>query len=85
MDEVQYFHVELPDHDAVWAENVLSETFVDDGSRGMFHNAESYAAMYPRAEPSSPVFFAPRLESGAALDAIRAQVRGRAPTTAIAA
>ena len=73
---VRYFHIELPGHDAVWAEGVLSETFVDDESRNVFHNADSFAAMYPDAVKAAPVFFAPRLHSGPALDAIRARLCG---------
>lgn len=70
--DVTYIHVELPDHDAIWAENAASETFVDDGSRATFHNAGSFADLYPDAEPvSEPVFCAPRVQDGPELDAIR--------------
>ena len=30
------------------AEGALSETFIDDDSRGMFHNAHEYRVLYPR-------------------------------------
>ena len=29
------------------AEGALSESFIDDDSRGMFHNAHEYAMLYP--------------------------------------
>ncbi len=31
------------------AEGALSETFIDDDSRGMFHNAHEYRVLYPGA------------------------------------
>ena len=35
-----YFHIELDSHDAAFAEGAPSETFMDDGSRGMVPNAQ---------------------------------------------
>ena len=49
VDDVEYFHIELDTHDVILAEGALSETFVDDDSRAMFHNAHEYAALYPEA------------------------------------
>ena len=49
VDEVEYFHIELDTHDVIIAEGALSETFVDDDSRGMFHNAHEYRALYPES------------------------------------
>ena len=69
--DVTYIHVELPDHDAIWAENAASETFVDDSNRGMFHNAASYADMYPDVVAAEPMFCAARVDSGTVLEAIR--------------
>ena len=45
VEEVEYFHIELDSHDVIVAEGSLSETFVDDRSRGMFHNAHEYDAL----------------------------------------
>ena len=67
---VSYFHVELPGHHAIWAENAASESFANDGSRGMFHNADTFAVMYPGAADEAPVFCAPRITEGEALNAI---------------
>ena len=67
-DQVDYVHLELEQHDAVLAEGAASETFVDDGSRAMFHNLAETAA--PSA-PASVAFCAPRVDSGHELDAIR--------------
>ena len=47
VDKVEYFHIELDTHDVIIAEGALSESFIDDDSRGMFHNAHEYRALYP--------------------------------------
>ena len=41
LEEVGYWHVELDSHDILLAEGAWSESFVDDDSRGMFHNQGS--------------------------------------------
>ncbi len=68
---VEYFHVELAEHSILLAEGAASESFLDDDSRGMFHNAAEYAAMYPDAPHSPACWCAPRVDHGYALDAIR--------------
>lgn len=70
LDRVDYFHVELASHDVLLAEGAPSETFLDDDSRGVFHNAAEFAALYPDARPPAG-YCAPRVEQGAALEAIR--------------
>ena len=45
VNEVEYFHIELETHDVIFAEGAPSESFVDDGSRAMFHNAHLYRDM----------------------------------------
>jgi Hint domain len=78
VDAVEYVHVELDTHDVIIAEGALSETFVDDDSRGMFHNAHEYGALYPDA-PREPLrYCAPRLDSGYEVEAIRRRLAGRA-------
>ena len=65
---VDYLHIELASHNVVWAENAASETFVDDDSRGTFHNAAEYAG----PESSGPMaYYAPRVSQGFQLEAIR--------------
>ncbi len=49
VDEVDYFHLELDSHDLILAEGAWAESFVDDDSRGMFHNAAEYGALYLEA------------------------------------
>ena len=44
-ERVSYFHIELETHDVIFAEGAPSETFIDDNSRGMFHNAHEFALL----------------------------------------
>ena len=70
VERVDYYHVELDSHDVLLAEGAPSESFMDDDSRGMFHNAHEFAMLYPDA--TSPAgFCAPRVEQGAQLEVIR--------------
>jgi hypothetical protein len=70
-DSVDYFHLELDSHDVILAEGAPSETFIDDDSRGMFHNAHTYAELYPDAPATPALYCAPRIESGFRLETIR--------------
>ena len=70
LERVDYFHVELRSHDVILAEGAASETFLDDDSRGMFHNATEFATLYPQA-PEPGRSCAPKVDSGYALEAIR--------------
>ncbi len=78
VEQVEYFHLELDTHDVILAEGAASETFVDDDSRGMFHNAAEYRALYPDAQAHPALFCAPRVEDGAALEVVRRRLAGRA-------
>jgi hypothetical protein len=69
-----YWHIELETHDVLLAEGAPSETFVDDNSRGMFHNAATYWAAHPEDAGREAVYCAPRLDSGYELAAIRARL-----------
>jgi hypothetical protein len=60
-DAVEYVHIELHDHDAVLAEGVAAETFVDDDSRTMFDNVSEYYDLYGLAD-SRRGYSVPRLE-----------------------
>ncbi len=68
-DRVDYVHIELDSHDVILAEGAASETFLDDDSRAMFHNAAEYTALYGEADTQSR-FCAPRIEHGFALQAV---------------
>ena len=84
LDRVDYFHIELEDHDVILAEGAPSETFIDDASRGMFHNAADYLQLFPGA-PKATGFCAPRVESGCELEAIRTRLKTRSKLHVVAA
>lgn len=75
-DMVSYYNIELETHDCVLAEGLWSETYADcAGQRASFHNAASYAALYPaRPAPAEPELCAPRPRSGPAFNAILARI-----------
>ena len=77
-DKVDYFHIELDTHDVIIAEGALAESFVDDDSRGIFHNAHDYPALYPEAVAGTAQYCAPRLEHGYEVEAIRQRIALRA-------
>jgi len=78
VEKVEYFHIELDSHDVIIAEGALSETFVDDDSRGMFHNAREYALHYPEEQHQDVRYCAPRSDSGYAIEAARQRIEARA-------
>jgi glycosyltransferase involved in cell wall biosynthesis len=79
VERVDYFHIELDTHDVILAEGALSESFVDDDSRGIFQNAHEFAALYPDIPATGPGrYCAPRVAFGAQLEAARRRVAHRA-------
>ena len=77
-DKVEYFHIELDSHDAIFAEGAPSESFIDDDSRSMFHNAHEYHALYPDAAASAYAqYCAPRLEQGCEIEDVRQAIAQR--------
>jgi len=78
VEKVEYFHIELDAHDVIIAEGSLSESFIDDDSRGMFHNAHEYLALYPDVPALPARYCAPRREDGYEVEAARARIDKRA-------
>jgi hypothetical protein len=78
VEAVHYIHLELTRHSVIWAEGAASESFVDDNSRGMFHNAYEFAALYPGRQRIPTVYCAARVEDGDRLMAIKAEIDYRA-------
>ncbi|RZJ89792.1 MAG: Hint domain-containing protein, partial [Brevundimonas sp.] len=85
VDEVTYWHIELDSHDVLIAEGAASESFVDDNSRAMFHNAAEFAALYPDSEQQPAVYCAPRVQDGHALHAVWTRLARRAGIAVVAA
>ena len=79
IEKVEYFHIELDTHDVIIADGAPSETFLDDDSRCMFHNAGEFRTLYPEElEPVFAHYCAPRLEDGYEVEAVRQRLRLRA-------
>jgi len=78
VEQVDYFHIELETHDVIIAEGALSETFVDDDSRGMFHNVHEFDELYPDAVREPARYYAQRLEGGYEVEAVRRRIALRA-------
>ena len=72
VDAVHYLHVELARHDVILAEGAPAETFLDDNTRWMFHNAAEYTG-----PDTSGECCAPRVESGHSLEAVRRRIDRR--------
>jgi glycosyltransferase involved in cell wall biosynthesis len=77
--EIRYVHLEFETHDVIIAEGALSESFIDDASRGIFDNAAEYAALYPEAPRGPATYCAPRIEDGADLQRVRTTIAARTP------
>jgi hypothetical protein len=79
VDRVEYFHIELDTHDVIIAEGALAESFIDDDSRGLFHNAHEYRVRYPAAATATIArYCARRLDEGYEVEAIRQRLAVRA-------
>jgi len=70
---VEYYHIELADHDVLFAEGAPAETYHDDGNRAQFHNTRPGSA----AAAARPTF-APLLSSGDVVDRVWAALYQRA-------
>ena len=71
---VEYFHIELDEHDVLLAEGAPSESFVDDDNRGMFHNAAEWSASNLNHGHRPAEYCARRVEHGYELEAIRCRL-----------
>ena len=77
-ERVDYFHIELDTHDVIVAEGALSETFIDDDSRGIFHNVHEYETLYADEDAAPAHYCAPRLNEGYEVEAVRQRLMLRA-------
>jgi hypothetical protein len=70
---LDYFHIELEDHDAVLAEGAGAETFGGDNRSG-FDNAAEYESLYG-ATPVVPRSFAPLASLNGGRQELRSRLR----------
>lgn len=65
VDSVTYYHIELDNHEVIFAENCPAESFMGEVFRAQFHNAATYPQLYPgAAAPASSCL--PRSDGSAA-------------------
>jgi hypothetical protein len=63
----------------IFAEGAAAESFADDDSRMLFHNADEYRRLYPAKQSVDHVeFCAPRVEFGYELDTLQRGLAARA-------
>jgi hypothetical protein len=76
VERVEYFHIELEEHDIILAENCPAESFLDLELRAQFQNVAEFHALYPDAV--SGAFALPRVDGGFVLQAIHRKLAVRA-------
>ncbi|CAG4909136.1 unnamed protein product, partial [Acidocella sp. C78] len=77
---VTYYHVELPAHAILLAENMPAESYLDTGNRQAFENGGAAIALHPEfAQPlREAASCAPFAEHGAFVEQVRMQILRRA-------
>jgi hypothetical protein len=56
----------------------MSESFVDDDSRGIFHDAHQFHALYPEQLKEPPRYCAPRVDNGYEFERAIRKIEARA-------
>ena len=78
--QVTYFHIELDDHEVIFAEGLATESYLDTGNRPDFANGGPSLALYPdlSAITWETASCAPLVLAGPRLEAARARLADRA-------
>jgi hypothetical protein len=81
VDSVTYYHVELGEHDVLLAEGLPAESYLENGDRGAFDNADGPVSLHPDFTSRRWEAFgcAPMVVTGAKLEAVTARIRARIP------
>jgi hypothetical protein len=61
---MDYYHIELENHNVIYAEGVPAETYIDAGNRLSFDNVASYYRIYPFRSTHRLRLFAPGPDGG---------------------
>jgi hypothetical protein len=79
---VEYWHVELDDHDIILAESLPAESYLDTGNRaGFFNNGGAYLEAHPDFKPKHwAETCVPLVFEGAILQNVKARLLARAQT-----
>ena len=86
MDQVTYYHIELPQHDVLLAEGMPAESYLDTGDRSRFANGGGPIMLHPDFLTRSldvarfweAYGCAPLIVTGPSLTAVRQRVNARA-------
>jgi type VI protein secretion system component Hcp len=78
VDSVTYIHIELADHEVIFADGCPAESFIDDNCRNQFQNAAEFHALYPDRDFAHGGLCLPRVEDGFHLQAIQRRLAARA-------
>jgi collagen type I alpha len=86
VDAVIYYHVELPRHDAILAEGLAAESYLDTGGRAQFANGGEVIRLLPDFSARGPNIaalweaygFAPLVVCGPIVDSVRTRLWRRA-------
>jgi hypothetical protein len=73
-----YIHLELDEHEVIFAEGCPAETFIDEDFRNQFQNVAEFQALYPEHRFRTCQSCLPRVEEGFQLQAIRRRLAARA-------
>ena len=81
VDAVTYYHIELGEHDVLNADGMPAESYLEDGARGAFDNADGTITSQPDYARRQREAYgcAPLVMTGPRLDAVVARVMARAP------
>jgi len=80
VDQVAYYHVELPRHDVLLAQGLPAESYLDTGSRCNFANGGGAVRLYPdfSVQMWEACGYAPLIVAGEMLDNARQRIKARA-------
>lgn len=79
VNDITYYHLELPRHGILFAESTPAESYLDTGHRGAFDNDDSVLITHPAtaAQRRETEACAPLCHFGPQLDTIRARIAAR--------
>ena len=79
-DRVQYFHVELEQHDVLYAEGLTVESYLDTGGRAAFESGTAALELHPDFGPALREAYgcAPLMVVGELIDRVRMRLARRA-------
>jgi hypothetical protein len=84
VERITYWHIELPTHDVILANDLPTESYLDTGNRSAFANGGASVALFP---DFAPLLWAgrgafPLVVTGPVLQKVRRRLRRRRATAA---